>query len=304
MSDFGSQILNNELKGNLRNCRRSLFGFGMSTCRKSYFISGIGEELSDKFFFNSVDSFSATIHSKIEFLNFLKNGKLGERKFRLFGFLRVFSHFFLARLTLEVDLTRRLKFLANQCSFLRMYRGFRKFFFLPCRGQRTRTNASSRKLVADRRKVKTFRHSRKAPVAVNWALLKYKVDQFYGRLANLSAVNRLSLTYNIIKCLESHLVLNLNDIFEFALPPVDSNMNNLVEQVTLKKKHATFFLSESLRKNKVINSLRRKHLFQVYFGEKNLELFPQINFSEPRFLETTLYFDFFFKYEPGASEKL
>jgi ribosomal protein S13 len=152
MSDFSLKILNNnKLRLNLRNCRRKAFGWGVSSAFKAGFFAGIGKQLSDRFFFNSCVDDDLVSISLSDFFN-LK--KIGERYFFLSLFIRAYFHFLLARLVLEVDLIRRRKFLYNQRRSLKNYRGVRSFFFLPCRGQRTRTNASSRKITAKKKKSK------------------------------------------------------------------------------------------------------------------------------------------------------
>lgn len=206
MSDFASYILNNEFKGNLRNCRRLIFGFGQSSVKKAIFFCGRNTFISDKFFFISKLTFETNniSNSFSDFLNHLRLQKNFSRNFLLPRKFRSPYHIFLARLLLSIDLTRKLKFLINHYRFLKNYRGFREIFCLPSRGQRTKTNASSRKLVAHKKKIKKYRRISAAMSSQN-LLGKYRFLDASAFVFFNSHFSTKSSMYNVFKTITEHL---------------------------------------------------------------------------------------------------
>jgi ribosomal protein S13 len=301
MSDFSLKILNNKnLKFNFRNTRRKSFGWGLSSAFKCSFFAGVGTKLSDRFFFNScVDNFSIL---EISLVSFFKLNKPTSRIYFLRSFLRLFFHFLLGRLSLEADLIRSLKFSVNKLRHLRRYRGIRSFYLLPGRGQRTKTNASSRKIAAKKKKAKNYRKQGMISITgKKYPLTKYRIDSMFdyksegAKLVFSSSAQSDSLNFQIESFLTSPDILR----------PITTNFNlikilkeKLTEIISLNISPSfelsnVFFLKQlSMLYNKESRKFsiktKKKHIFKFI---------KYINFFEGKKNKSNLnlYLFFFFK---------
>lgn len=301
MSDFSLKILNNKnLKFNFRNTRRKSFGWGLSSAFKCCFFAGVGTKLSDRFFFNScVDNFSIL---EVSLVSFLKLNKPTSRIYFLRSFLRIFFHFLLGRLSLEADLIRSLKFSVNKLKHLRRYRGIRSFYLLPGRGQRTKTNASSRKIAAKKKKAKNYRKQGMISITgKKYPLTKYRIDSMFdynsegAKLVFSSAAQSDSLNFQIESFLTSPYILR----------PISSNFN----LIKILKEKLTEIISFNLIPSfefsnafflRQISMLYKKKTRKFLLKSKNKRIFKfikSINFFEGNIKNSklNLYLFFFFK---------
>jgi ribosomal protein S13 len=293
MSDFSLKILNsNNLRLNLRNCRNKVLGWGGASTIKSSFLSGVGRYLSDRFFFNSTVDDPLSSEPLTEFL---KQNKIGERRFFLSFFIRVYFHFLLARLVLEVDLVRRRRFLYNLRRHFRSYRGIRSFHCLPCRGQRTRTNASSRKIVAKRKKAKNFRKSGMISITgKKFPLSKYQINPFFEFRGDISSLVFSPVVNN------DNINFQLDLYLERSFPEV---LKPLVLQPVFKRTFDNLVISTGLNmdSSSVLSARQHSILFRKskFRFKLNFPVTSTFNFITKLILkqQTVIYFELYSIFE-------